>query len=200
MFGHLKAEDFMNLIEGAPLPGRAADFVSDLVTDKQRRHLESCARCANTLKSLAIVRTQVTEMQAAADEHIPEPDWTEFRMDIRDALLSRSVRRESTHRTWLGGVGWKPVAAFGFSILLLFGLVTRVVLRDSNSTAIAGVDRTPVAQVAPAEFADSSAAINAIAGLVQPDVFDDLINLDENETENLKLILEDLTREGGQPQ
>ena len=80
MFGHLKAEDFMNLMEGTPLAARRRD------------HLESCARCAETLKSVEAVRNQVTELQMGADEYIPEPDWDEFRGDVRNALLSRSVK------------------------------------------------------------------------------------------------------------
>src|SRR5688572_9546707 len=100
MFGHLKAEDFINLMEGVSL-------------DQTRRvHLESCARCAETLKSVEAIRIQVTAMQINAEEHIPEPDWAEFRGDVRNALLSRSVKRESTNRNWLGGMRWKPAAAW----------------------------------------------------------------------------------------
>jgi hypothetical protein len=179
MFGHLKAEDFMNLMEGSPLP------------QKHRIHLESCARCTETLKSVEAIRSQVTAMQITAEEHIPEPDWAEFRGDVRNALLSRSVKRESTSRNWLGGMGWKPAAAWGFSMVLVFGLMTSVVLRNQDS-----MERN-VSMVEPVEEA---LEINVIAGMSQADVFDDIINLDEHETESLRLMLENLTKKGVSPQ
>jgi len=182
MFGHLKAEDFMNLMEDTPLAGR------------QRVHLESCGRCAETLKSVEAVRNQVTAMQMTADEHIPEPDWAEFRSDVRNTLFSRSVKRESTNRNWLGGMGWKPAAAWGFSVMLVFGLMS-VVLWNQNGL------ETKVAQVAPVEEPlETAGTINAIASMSQPDVFDDILQLDEHETESLRLLLEDLTQTGARPQ
>jgi hypothetical protein len=183
MFGHLKAEDFMNLVEGSPLAQR------------RRIHLESCARCAATLKSVEGIRNQVTAMQMSAEEHIPEPDWAEFRGDVRNALLSRSVKRESTHRNWLGGTGWKPAAAWGFSMVLVFGLMTGAVLWNQDSIEPA------VTQVVPVEETmGTSGTIDAIAGMGQADVFDDLIRLDEGEAESLRLLLEDLTRKSGNAQ
>lgn len=187
MFGHLKAEDFINLMDGASLP--------NLVMDKRRRHLESCARCAETLKSVEAVRNQVAEMQMSADEYIPEPDWSEFRGDVRNALLSRSVKRESANRSFLVGMTWKPVATWGFSLLLVLGLTTSVVLWN-------GGDVEPrIQQIAENDdFAVSAGALHAIAEMKQTNVFEDLLRLDEHETESLKVLLEDLTDKGVAPQ
>jgi hypothetical protein len=128
-----------------------------------------------------------------ADEHIPEPDWAEFRGDVRNALLSRSVKRESSSRNWLGGMGWKPAAAWGISMMLVFGLVTTVLWKQ---------DRTDpaVTPFAGEESIEASGTINSIASMSQPDVFDDLLQLDEHETESLRLLLEDLTQKGVSPQ
>jgi hypothetical protein len=182
MFGHLKAADFMNLVEGVALP------------DKRRVHVDSCARCTETLKAIKDVRNQVTAMQMTVDEHVPEPDWAEFRGDVRNALLSRSVKRETASRNWLGGMGWRPAAAWGVSCVLVFGLMTGVVLWNQN-----GIDDSS-AVMAPVEESQEPVGINAIAGMGQPDVFDDLLQLDEHETENLQRLLEDLTQKGVAPQ
>src|SRR5678815_1859096 len=90
MIGHLKAEDFTNLLEGATL------------TDRLQAHLDSCPQCMKTFKSVQEVRNTIQGMRMeAADEYIPEPDWSEFRSDIRNALLARSVKRENATRNWL---------------------------------------------------------------------------------------------------
>jgi hypothetical protein len=183
MFGHLKAEDFMNLMEGSPL------------AQKRRVHLESCARCAETLKSVEAIRNQVTATQMTVEEHISEPDWAEFRGDVRNALLSRSVKRETTNRNWLGGMGWKPAAAWGFSMVLVFGLMTSAVLWNQDSIEPAGTQFVPVE-----ETMGAAGTIDAIASMGQTDVFDDLIQLDAGEAESLRLLLEDLTRKSGNAQ
>ena len=185
MRGHLKAEDFMNLMEGTP------------VAEKRRIHLESCARCAGTLGSVENVRASVTEMQITSDEQIPEPEWSEFRANVRDALLSRAVKRDSAHRSWLSGMSWKPVAAWGLSLLMVVGLTTGIVLWNQGSI------ETNVAQVAPTPDAAEAvpvATISAIAAMRETDVFDDVIKLNEKESESLQLLLEDLTRNGKKAQ
>ena len=181
MFGHLKAEDFMNLMEGTPL------------AQNRLVHLGSCARCAETLKSVEAVRNQVAEIQMTVDEHIPEPEWTEFRGDVRNALLSRSVKRESSNRNWLGGMGLKPAAAWGFSLVLVFGLMTGVVLWNQS-----GPEATTTQLVA--DSTGDTSGLSAIAGMNQADVFDDLVKLNDMEAESLKRLVEDLTRKGVEPQ
>jgi hypothetical protein len=185
MFGHLKAEDFTNLMEGAPL------------AEKRRLHLESCARCAETLKSVEAIRAQVTEMQMTADEHIPEPDWSEFRGDVRNALLSRSVKRENASRSLLGGLAWRPAAAWGMAAVLLFALTTGVMVWNQEQV----IEEKAAVTVAPPQPVLSSAAtIDAIAGMAQTDVFADVLELNQSETEHLQRLLEDLTQQNAEPQ
>jgi hypothetical protein len=188
MFGHLKAEDFTNLMDGAPL------------AEKRRLHLESCARCAETLRSVEAIRAQVTEMQMAADEHIPEPDWSEFRGDVRNALLSRSVKREnasSLRRSLLSGLAWRPAAAWGMAAVLVFAMTTGVMVWNQELEN----EETTAVQAPPVQPALGSAAtIDAIAGMTQTDVFDDVLELTESETESLQRLLEDLTRQNAESQ
>src|SRR5262245_58437542 len=106
---HLSAEDFTNLLEGAVVP------------ESRRLHLQACARCMDRFVSLQEIRAQVEGIGPVADDFVPEPDWSEFRSDVRNALLSRSVKRENAARSWFGVFGWKPAMAFGLSMLLVFG-------------------------------------------------------------------------------
>ena len=173
----------MNLMEGAPL------------AERRRIHLESCARCADTLKSVEAVRNQVTEMQMADDDHIPEPDWTEFRGDVRNALLSRSVKRQGRNRSWIGSLGLNPAAAWGFSMLLVLGLTASIVIWNQDTM------EPNFSMVVPIEEPlEAAGTINAIASMGQTDVFDDLIQLDVREAATLQSMLEDLTRKSVAPQ
>ena len=187
MFGHLKAEDFTNLMEGAPL------------AEKRRLHLESCARCAETLKSVEAIRAQVTEMQMTADEHIPEPDWSEFRGDVRNALLSRSVKRENASplgRSLLASLAWRPAAAWGMAAVLVFAMTTGVMVWNQEQESKEAA--APVPPLQP--VLGSAATIDAIAGMAQTDVFVDVLQLNESEAEHLQQLLEDLTRQNAGPQ
>jgi predicted anti-sigma-YlaC factor YlaD len=178
MFGHLKAEDFMNLAEGAALP------------QNQQLHLKSCARCQAMLQSVEDTRQQLSEMQAAAEESIPEPDWAEFRSDIRNTLLSRSVRREAASRTWLGGIGWKPALAWSLSVMFMLGLGAGVLLWNGDDagapTQVASIEE-PLSEIE---------AIDAAASMTQTDIFAEVLDLDEREAESLRAILEGMTQEG----
>jgi hypothetical protein len=101
------------------------------------------------------------------------------------------VKRETASRNWLGGMGWKPAAAWGFSMVLVFGLMTSVVFRNQNT-----LKRTEGSGVAAVEeTVEPAGTINAIASMSRPDVFDAIIQLDEKETESLRLLLEDLTKQ-----
>ena len=179
MFGHLKAEDFTNLMEGAPLSNR------------QRTHLESCARCAATLKATEEIRNHVSEMRFAEDDHIPEPDWSEFRGDIRNALLSRSVRRQHTSRSVFAALRWKPAAALGFSMLLIFGVTAGVVFWNP------GNDTERTTEVVSIQESPEAATMKAIAGMGGSDVFDDVLRLDADEAQSLARMLDDLTKRAG---
>src|SRR5437870_199540 len=120
MFGHLNAKDFVNLMEGSELP------------EKYRAHLDACADCRGRWHALESVHAGVSSM----DDDIPEPDWVQFRSNVRDRVLSRSIQRETAVRRW---TGWaiRPAMAWALSLLLVAGLTTVIVLWN--------VTRTPTA-------------------------------------------------------
>ncbi len=171
MFGHLKAGDFINSMEGAEMPL------------KQRAHLESCARCNATWRSLAAVHAEVTSL----DSDIPEPDWTEFRASVRDRLLSRSIQRESAVRRW---TGWaiRPSMAWALSLFLAVSATTGVFLwkmRQPDAPPAAATE-SPV----PAPAAEWISVDPAVAAWPQTALFDDLVELSDAEQEQLRQVLE----------
>src|SRR5574341_2364843 len=117
MFGHLKAEDFTNLIENAALPA------------KRRAHLESCPRCMATLEAVRAVQAQ---MGSDSMDGLPEPDWAEFRSGVRDGMLSRSIQRNAAVRRW---TGWpvRPVMAWALSAVFVVGLTTGMWVWNKNA-------------------------------------------------------------------
>ena len=169
MFGHLRAEDFTNLLEGAPLP------------DRQRAHLQGCSRCMETFSSIQETRSRMEDLRSETTEYIPEPDWSEFRSDVRNALLSRSVKRQTAGRGWLGGLGWQPAMAWGISMLLVFGVTTLLWRQQPVSTDPASEEEN----------------IGSLAEISQRDAFDDLLHLSAAETDSLQMILdEDVAQTG----
>lgn len=181
MFGHLSAEDFTTLLDGAdPTPRRLS-------------HLQSCARCREKFESVEAIRRQMTEVEPRMEESIPEPDWSEFRSDVRNALLSRSVRRDYK-RGWTGGFPLKQAMAGGIAALLVLGLtITTGVLWNQRSVdpdaPLAVVD-DPFGEVTNVD------ALALLAGPSQMDVLDDVLDLSADEAESLQMILEDLTHKG----
>ena len=178
MFGHLKAEDFTNLLDGATL------------TDRLQTHLQSCAQCLKTFESVQNVRNQIEEMRTESEsEHIPEPEWAEFRSEVRNSLLSRSVRRENASRGWLGKLGWQPALAWGVSMLLVVGLLgvlwSQKPAESQRTEVVAGESSSP-------EVTD----LTSLSALSQSDVFDDLVELDADEALLLQMILDDMAQEG----
>jgi hypothetical protein len=127
MFGHLKAEDFVNLIEGAELPPH------------HRSHIDACPRCRATWESMRFVHTEM----AASETDIPEPDWEQFRSSVRDEMLSRSIQRESAVRRW---TGWaiRPAAAWALSVVMAVGITTVTVLWKTDRTRSAVPEPPPV--------------------------------------------------------
>src|SRR5687767_416452 len=106
MFTHLKAAEFVNLLEGIALKGN------------RRAHLDACKSCRATLHSMQSVHREVSTL----DSDIPEPDWSEFRSSVRNELLSRSVKRASVVRRW---TGWnvRPAVAWAASVILAVGIL-----------------------------------------------------------------------------
>jgi len=177
MFGHLKAEDFTNLIDGTPL------------SERQRSHLASCPRCNETAAATQKIRAYATAMEFAEDEYIPEPDWTDFRGDVRNALLSRSVQRTHASRGWFAGMSWRPIAAWSVSLALVCVVSVGVVLWNPSS-----VEQTTDSLAIP-ETADAT-TMTAIAGMGRTDVFDDVLRLNDDEAKRLTQMLDDLTNQG----
>jgi hypothetical protein len=167
MLGHLKAEDFVNLIEGAELSA------------KHKAHIDSCARCRGTWESLRTVHAEITSLET----DIPEPDWTRFRSSVRDELLSRSIQRESAVRRW---TGWaiRPAIAWALSMLMVVGITTVTVLWKIDGRAPAP---TP-AGVEPAIPIEPAAEV--IESGPEKSLFDDVVSLGEEQQEQLRQMLE----------
>ncbi len=108
---------------------------------------------------------------AAMDDDIPEPDWTEFRASVRDKLLSRSMQRTSEVRRWK--------LAWVFSLVALVAVTTGVVwnVKPGNQ----GSD--PLLQ-------HSAPQILEVNEWPQPGLFDDLVQLGDNEEAQLRQMLE----------
>jgi hypothetical protein len=166
MFGHLKAEEFVNLMEGSD------------VSAKHKAHLAGCIQCRTTWQSMQSVHAEV----ASTDSDILEPDWGRFRSSVRDRLLSRSIQRQSTVRRW---TGWaiRPATAWALSMFLVVGLTTVTVLwKTENRTAAPAVT---VESPTPEPAAETEVE-------VAPDraLFDDLVQLGDEEQEQLRQMLE----------
>ena len=164
MFGHLKAEDFVNLMEGAE------------PSAKHREHLAACAQCRTAWESVRSAHAEVSSMNA----DIPEPDWTQFRSSVRDRLLSRSVQRESAVRRW---TGWaiRPAAAWALSVFLAVGLTTVTLLWNTARTS-------------PPQTTIESPAVEPAGEVIEAgperSLFDDVVSLGDEEQEQLRQILE----------
>jgi hypothetical protein len=160
MFGHLKAEEFVNLMEGGIPPV------------KQKKHLETCPSCQATFESLQSIQAGIESL----DSGIPEPDWAEFRGTVRDALLSRSIQRDSSVRRW---TGWavRPGLVWAMTLFLAIGVTTVSVLWDFHHH--------------PGTGADSSVTEPAAETVEVPDrrLFDDVVSLDDEQQEQLQQML-----------
>jgi hypothetical protein len=175
MFGHLKAKDFVNLMEGIELPA------------KHRSHLDACARCRAAWRSLESIHADVTEVSSMDDE-IPEPDWNQFRSAVRDRLLSRSIQRETVVRRW---TGWaiRPAMAWALSLLLVVGVTTVAVVWNSGHGRTATPSNsfsfeTPASEPAP----------ETIEAGPERALFDDLVQLGDDEQEQVRQMLESSVR------
>ena len=164
MFGHLKEQDFVNLMEGAEL------------SPKHRAHLDSCASCSATWRSLGSLHSELVSM----DDDIPEPDWAEFRSSVRDRVLSRSIQRETAVRRW---TGWaiRPAMAWALSLMLVAGITVVTVVWNSNHGNAARSFEAP----APEPSIEASMEAGPERSL-----FDDLVQLGDEQQEQLQEMLE----------
>ena len=169
MFGHIKAQEFLNLMEGAELPA------------ERKLHLDSCARCTATLTSMLSVHGAVTSL----DADIPEPDWAEFRSSVRDRLLSRAAQRSSAVRRW---TGWpiRPAAAWALSLVVAVGITTAAFLWNMERMQTTVVE-PPRPQPPAIELNDVEAMS---LGWSKTSLFDDLIQLNDAQAEQVRAMLE----------
>jgi hypothetical protein len=171
MFGHLKAEEFMDLIESGSI---AAD---------RQKHLSSCASCENRLQA------SIAGYHSLAGEgDIPEPDWADFRNSVRTSLLSRSVQRESAIRRW---TGWsiRPAMAWALGLVICVcigaGGFLWHVAKDSQQALQNDAD-TPASAVSADVPADLEADLSA---WTKTGVFEKLAQLDSPQAEHLRNLL-----------
>ena len=163
MFGHLKAEEFISLLEGDCL--------------ERQGHLSSCAMCSARLRSIEAARNEF----AMEDQNIPEPDWNDFRDSVRLALLSRSVQREAAVRRW---TGWaiRPAMAWGLSFALLIGIsVGGFVWHVSHDQ--------PATSGTTQEISPETAEVEDLAAWTGTGVFHELSNLEEPQVERLRALI-----------
>jgi predicted anti-sigma-YlaC factor YlaD len=186
MFGHLKAEDFTNLIEGGELSSR------------RRTHLKSCGRCKNAFESAQSLHAELTK-SAADDQDIPEPDWFQFRSDVRTAMLSRAARRQPSTIRW-GGWIMRPAMTLGLAVAFTAGLSAGLVIWKHQGTTIQPTLSPVQEQLVSLEPNDTDLTDDALAdstvidlGMTtwsQTSVFDELSRLNDMQAEKLQQILE----------
>jgi hypothetical protein len=172
MLGHLKAEEFINALEGMNLPSR------------RLAHLNSCVACGERLHSLRAMHEGVSLHDAG---NIPEPDWSNFRESVRVGLLSRSVQRDSTVRRW---TGWsvRPALAWSTSLLLLVCLGGSAFLWHVSQQHNSPANQANTAMEAPVvpEVTDMEAEVAAWG---QSGVFEDLASIEASQVEQVRQLL-----------
>ncbi len=205
MFGHLKAEDFTNLIEGGGLPSR------------RQTHLKSCTSCTDAFVSAKNLHAKLA-MSVIDDQDIPEPDWSQFRADVRTAMLSRAAQRQPKASNWSG---WfmRPAMTWGLAVAFTAGLTAGLLIwnRPGTSSAptpglsIESNDLSYAAQVAsldvnrtagiPDDVSLESTPIDSgLSTWSQTSVFDELSQLTDMQAEKLLLLLEsDIRKDPAKP-
>ena len=168
MFGHLKSEDFVNLVEGAEL------------SPKHKDHIDACAECYATWQSMRSVQLGFSSL----DTDIPEPDWVEFRSSVRDQLLSRSVQRQSAVRRW---TGWsiRPAVAWALSLMMAVGITTAALLWKVEDRKV-----DPVAPTTEVQTASSEGPAEVIEPGPEKSLFDEVVSLGDEEQEQFRRMLE----------
>jgi hypothetical protein len=187
MFGHLKAEDFVNLMEGIQPAAQ------------HKAHLDACAQCHATWESVRSMHAEMSSQASSMDAELPEPDWAEFRSSVRDQLLSRSIQRQSSLQglqgllglRWLQGwTGWaiRPAAAWALSVVLAVGITTVTLLWNVEHRTSA-----PVSEVAvEAPVLDPAAEVIEVGP--ERGLFDEVLQLGDEQQEQLRQLLESAQR------
>jgi hypothetical protein len=164
MFRHLKAEDFVNLMEGAALSAGP------------RTHIQQCPQCRATCESMMNMQAEISSLET----DIPEPEWEPFRSSVRNELLSRSIQRQSAVRRW---TGWtiRPAIAWALSLLAVAGITTVTVLWNVDRPAEPGPVVAESRAEPPAELLEAGP---------EKALFDDVVLLGEDQQEQLRQMLE----------
>ena len=186
MFGHLKAEDFTNLIEGGE------------VSSGRRTHLKSCTRCTDALQSAESIHAELTK-SVIDDQDIPEPDWFQFRTDVRTAMLSRAAQRQPKAIRW-GGWIMRPAMTWGLAVAFTAGLSAGLLIWDHQGTNIQSTVSPDPEKIASLNINDTDPVDDAssdsttidlgMTNWSQTSVFDELSQLNDMQTEKLQRILE----------
>lgn len=127
----------------------------------------------------------IGEFEQSAETDIPEPDWLEFRLAVRDRLLSRSVQRQSAVRRW---TGWpiQPAMAWALSLFFAVGITTAVFLWNTEQPTNPVLIQRPFAESAM----ETAEVESEIAVWSQSAVFDELGQLGDAEEAQLRRMLE----------
>lgn len=152
MSRHLKAEEFINLMEGSELRADRAG------------HLAGCKQCRSTLASISELHQDISGIQADP----PNIDWAEYRSSVRDGLLSRAVERSSRFQRL---TGWALRPATAWSLALIIAVVG----------AASGTFWHYQTQHSPQEAAGFIASIEPIADPRVDANREDLLSAEENE-------------------
>ena len=192
MFGHLKAEDFTNLIEGSELPS------------SRRTHLKSCARCTDAFESAQSLHAELTK-SAVDDQDIPEPDWFQFRADVRTAMLSRAAQRQPSAVRWSNWV-MRPAMTMGLAVAFTAGLTAGLMIWNHQgagiptTTIVPDQEKLASLELNDTDVTDDTAADSTVIDLgmttwSQTSVFDELSQLTDMQAEKLQRILEAETQQ-----
>jgi len=180
MLGHLKAEDFTNLIEGNEL------------SSQRRSHLKSCARCMDAFVSAQSLHAEMTK-SVVDDEDIPEPDWFQFRSDVRTAMLSRAAQRQPRLSNWRGWL-MQPALTWGLAVAFAAGLTAGLMIWNPKVVNFPATE-VPATEIANLESGNTDITEDAVIDLgmttwSQTSVFDELSQLNDEQSERLQRILE----------
>jgi len=197
MFGHLKAEDFIGLIEG----GEAA-----LKNSRHQSHLQSCARCTEAFVSAQEFHAELAK-SVMDEEDIPEPDWFQFRSDVRNAMLSRAAQRQSKASVWSGWL-LKPAMTWGLAVAFAAGLSAGLLVWNrptgipapqtvnieaqpsGDMDQIASLDSNDASNTPDDVSRDSSAVDSGLSTWSQISVFEELSQLSDTQSEKLQRLLD----------
>ena len=186
MFGHLKADDFTNLIEGGELSSR------------RRTHLKSCVRCTDAFESAQSLHTELTK-SVIDEQDIPEPDWFQFRADVRTTMLSRAAQRQTSASNWTAWI-LRPDVTWSLAVAFTAGLSAGLLIWNHQGTSI----QSPISAVQeklvsldindpdPTDVGstDPAPVDLGMTSWSPTSVFDELSQLTDMQADKLQLLLE----------